>query len=485
MLKRSSAMSARARRGGTRQRTTNALVAGTGAATSVDRGAAQSPATYGLGPYYQANYLYRYQQYLMLYDTAWEARKIVDIPIDDAMRHDAIRQGLSADDEIIISRAWERYNVKRQITRALKQERLLGGSVILGVMRMQDGESYSQPLDRRNLIRGDMLALNVIDVSRLSRYSLAADPLGADYDRITGLMISGVEVDESRMIIYDGDALVGQHAQRLLLPRHYNPLGFGESKLAPLYDTLMRAIGTQQGAYQLVNMSSAMLIMVDNLRQLKAVDSDAVAQLKRTAEQMSIYNAAILEGKDIRVEQHSATFGSVPDLLRTYVEFVAAASDIPITRFLGASPGGLDATGAGDSRNYYDMVDAIRRDKRARAEHKILDWIGASIWGYDDWRRRSAGLVIDYPPLWDMDAVQQATRDEIVVRTILSLYQSGLITPEAAAQELINRELFDSDVALSDVLADQALPPSDLDLGFDAAGADMPGAVSAADNIGG
>lgn len=455
-------------RGG-RRRIANTLVAGAGAGTTVDRGAVQTPSTYSLSPYYQPNYLYRYQQYVNLYETSWEARKIIDIPIDDAMRHDGVRQGLSADDELIIARAWEDYNVKHQLTRALKQERLLGGSVILAVMMCQDGEVVSDRLTDSNIMRGDLLALNVIDVSKLSRYSTAYDPFAADYDKITGLMIAGVEVDCSRMVVFDGSALFGRNTQRLLQTYRYNPLGFGESRLATLYDVLMRAIGTQQGAYQLVNMSSAMMIMVDNLRSLKAVDSDADKYLSKVAAQMSIYNAAILDGKDIRVEQHAANFGAVPELVRTYTEFLAAASDIPLTRFMGASPGGLDSTGAGDSRNYYDMVDAIRRDKRRRAELRILDWIGASVFGYDDWRRRSKDLVLDYPPLWDLDAVQRATRDEIVVRTLLSLYQSGLITPEAAVQELVNRELFDSDVQLDTLLADQSLPPSDLDLALDEA----------------
>lgn len=443
----------------------NTLVSGAGAGSTVDRGAVQTPSNFSLSPYYQPNYLFRYQQYTNLYETSWEARKIIDIPIDDAMRHETMRKGLSADDELIISRAWEDYNVKHQLTRALKQERLLGGSVLLGVMLLQDGEKLDQPLTDANIMEDDLLALNVIDVTKLSRTSTVFDPFSADYDKVTGLLISGVEVDRSRMIVFDGDSLFGRNAQRVLQTYRYNPLGFGESKLAVLYDVLMRALGTQQGAYQLVNMSSAIMILVNNLRSLNAVDSDSETYLRKVAQQMSIYNAAVFDGKDVKVEQHSASFGSVPELVMTFTQFLAAASDIPVTRFMGSSADGMNATGEGDSRNYYDMVDTLRNDKRKRAESRILDWMGASLFGYNEWKRRSAGLVLEYPPLWNLDAVQQATRDEIVVRTILSMYQVGLITPEAAVQELVNRELFDSDVRLEDIIAEQELPESDLNLG--------------------
>ena len=74
----------------------------------------------------------------------------------------------------------------------------------------------------------------------------------------------------------------------------YNPLGFGESKIAPLYDVLCRSLGTQQAAYQLVNMASAIILSVENLRNIKALDSGAEGKLQEVARQLSVYNAALV-----------------------------------------------------------------------------------------------------------------------------------------------------------------------------------------------
>ena len=403
-----------------RRKVKNTMVSGAGANTTMDFGAAQTTAWASNSPYYNNNFLMRYQEYVNLYDTSWEARKIIDIPVEDAMRQPIVREGLSPDDEKAIADAWEKYGAERQIRRCMKQERLLGGSVLLAVMLLQNGEKLDEPLNEGNIMPGDLLALNVIDLAKLSRSRAQFDPFSPDYDVVSSLSIDGVEVDASRMVVFDGNALFGRNSQRLMQRMRFNPLGFGESKLAPLWDVLLRSLGTQQAAYQLVNRASSLIVSVDNLRSIKAVDSGAEGKLKEIARHLSIYNAALVDGKDVNIDTKSVAFGSVPELVMTFTQFLAAASDIPITRFMGSSAKGLDATGEGDSRNYYDMVDSLRNNVRKPAERKVLDWIGASLWGWNEWKRRSENLTLSFEPLWNLDAVQQATRDEIVVRTIVS-----------------------------------------------------------------
>ena len=45
-----------------------------------------------------------------------------------------------------------------------------------------------------------------------------------------------------------------------------------------------------------------------------------------------------------------------PDTLNTYLQIASGAADIPATRFLGQAPGGLNASGDADIRNYYDRL---------------------------------------------------------------------------------------------------------------------------------
>ena len=49
----------------------------------------------------------------------------------------------------------------------------------------------------------------------------------------------------------------------------------------------------------------------------------------------------------------------MPDMIITYLQMVAGAADIPITRLLGTSPKGFNATGAHEIETYNQMLVSI------------------------------------------------------------------------------------------------------------------------------
>lgn len=429
-----------------RQRTNNAMMRGAGAASVQDRGATQSLALYSNNPYFERNYFLRWQEYVTWYNTSWEARKIIDIPVDDALRVQSTLQGLDEDTKKRMDEEILRFGMQSKLKRALKQERLLGGCVILGVFREDEGADLSKPKLLSSIKRGDLLALNLLDVSRLSRTFEYNNVFSPDYDRYNDLILQGEAVDVSRMAVFDGDPLLNYSTQRLFQRYGFNPLGFGESKLDPIYDLLVRAIGTQQGAYHLVNMASVLLVECDHLKPMLGVDSEAVKKLEEIVKNISIYRGAIVDMKNAKVTQHSATFGSVPELVLTFAQLLAAASDIPATRFLGQSPGGLDSSGVSDARNYYDMVDSIRKTKVQPAERRFVDWIGINTFGYEDWLKKSEKLVIEYPPLWNLSDTEQSQVDRTLIEMLDVLYERGIITVDTYAEEVNTRQIFNVQV---------------------------------------
>lgn len=413
----------------------------------------------GVNPYFNQNYMARWQEYTRLYNTSWEVRKIVDIPIDDAFRTPKEYIGIPQDVIDVLEDAYLKFNVTKQLKRALKQERLYGGAVILPILRTN--EDLSVPLDLSTVEQGDLLGFNVIDVSRLSRVDWDNDPFKAGYDRCEGLTINGQQVAYNRMIVFDGDPIVGYANNTLTGMQGYNPCGFGESKITTLYDLLIKSLGTQQAAYHLVNMSSVLLMTVENLRSLQATGSPALDKINEIVEQVNMYRGAVLDGKDAKIEQHSASFGSVPELVLTFCQLLSAASDIPATRFLGQAPGGLNATGESDTRNYYDMVDGLRNGKIAEAEYRIIDLIGASTYGATRWADISRSLELKYRSLWSLTEAEQATIDGGYSTLLQGLYTAGIISADDVVKELNTRNVFMS----SDITAEETEPVLDDTLG--------------------
>lgn len=457
------------------QQVGNMILSGAGGETLQDRGSRMSATSASLNPYFSNNSIYRWQEYTRWYKTSWEARKLVDIPVDDALRKPFEFQGLTTSDERELRDVWdEEFAASKQIRRALIQERLLGGAVLLPIFLREDGEGMDTPLRLRTIEQGDLKAINVVDVSRLARSSQDQDPFSPDYDRINGLLVNGMEVHRSRMCILDGDALFSWNTQRMMENYRYNPRGFGESKLAPVYDLLVRVTGTQQAAFHLVNMASCLLVKVENLRSVIAADSPARQKMEEIIEQISIYRGAMIDAKGADIHQHSSTFGSVPELVMTFAQLLSAASDIPATRFLGQAPGGLNATGESDTRNYYDMLKAYQRTTCLPIHRRSADWIGSSIWGWDAWAKKSKDLEIIYPPLHELNDQEQMEIDRGYAEMMRGMYTDQLITRESAVREIVERNIFATPGEAEDFVETEPAMASDEDIFGAVPGGDLP-----------
>lgn len=455
------------RRASVPQRTKNTILRGLGGETLQDRSAHNTAAQYSLHPYYNNNFIARWQEYVRWYMTSWEAKKLIDIPVQDALRERVEIDGLSEEDEHLLWEAYDRFDVEKQLRRALIQERLLGGCVMLPVFMRDVKERTSEALNPETLQQGDLRALNVIDIGRLSRAQYNTDPFDPNYDKLATLQINSTVVHVSRLLIFDGDPLFNFSSQRMMENFRFNPVGFGESKLAPLYDTLIRVTGTQQGAYHLVNMTSCLIMAAENLRTLNAIGSPTYDKLREISEQLSMYRAAIVDAKGVEFRQHSATFGSVPELVMAFLQILSAGSDIPATRFLGQAPGGLNATGDADLENYYNHIAAWQRQCLEPRQRRLFDWLGAHIWGYAAWRQKSRALELRYPELWNLDEVERSQVDNTYGMLLHALADIGMIDQESALNELVERGIFHTKVQAGDFLSASARAQQDNPFGAD------------------
>ncbi len=312
-------------RAATKQTFQNTILRGVGGETLQDRSAHSSAAS-SLHPYFNNNFIARWREYVQLYMTSWEARKIVDIPIQDALREPVTIHGLSEIDLKKLMDGYEALNAEKQLRRALIQERLLGGALILPVLARGKDEDTDSQLSTVTILPGDLKTFNVIDISKLGRGEYEDDCFSPEYDQIKTLHINGTIVHASRLLIFDGAPLFNFSGQRVMENFRFNPVGMGESVLSTLYDTITRAIGTQQGAYHLVNLASCIVLACAELRSLSATNSPARAKLDEMAEQLSMYRAAIVDAKDVEFKQYSSNFGAVPELIMSFLQILAAGA---------------------------------------------------------------------------------------------------------------------------------------------------------------
>lgn len=431
------------------------MLTGHGASGSGDRGAFQHATQITSNPYYSNNFLYRWQEYTRWYMTAWEARKIIDIPVEDALRLPFELTGIDNAIARDLMQAYEHFGLNEQNRRALIQERLYGGCCMIPILKQAKGTELDAPLYLNHIEKGDLLAFNVADISRIVQLDYDQNPFSDGYDKTERYQIDGRDVHASRLIVFDGSPLVNRNAMNLLQNFRYNPAGFGESKLAPLYDSLVRFVGVQQAAYHLVNMASVLLVKTGNLIAMEATDSPALEKLKEIVRCISIYRGAVIDQKDASVEQHSASFGSVPELLTTFAQLLCAGTDIPATRFMSQSPAGMNATGDSDSQNYFNMLGSYQTHRIKPRIRKELDFIGPSLMGHDAWQKIAHEIRIEFPPLWSETAKERAETDRTYAELFRSLYEMGVMRRDKVIDELLKREIFQTGEKVADFLAEE------------------------------
>lgn len=438
-----------------KRRRANMLLNGIGGETLQDRGAQNVAALHTRNPYFNNDIFARWQEYVRWYMTSWEARKIIDLPVQDALRNPVEIHGLEEEDKKRLEDAYEHFNIGAQKRRALIQERLLGGALILPVFNRPDFDDPKDPLLLRTIEKGDLLAINVVDVSMVSTPFYEIDPFSPTYDRVDQLNIQSQPVHSSRFCLLNGERLFNSATQGRLESGRYNITCFGESKLSPLYDLLIRATGTQQGAYHLVNMASVLLVAAGKYRQIEAANSPAKRKLEEVCEMISIYRGAVIDGDDVEVKQHSATFGSVPELVSLFMQLLAAGSDIPATRFLGVAPAGLNATGESDLENYYNFVESWLHSRIKPVDLRLFNWLGAHLWGWRDWQVKSKNFELVYPPLWNASKVEQAQTDVSYADIYRGLYQDGLISAADAVRMIKDREILAADIEAEEFIREE------------------------------
>lgn len=415
------------------KRYTNSLICGAGAGSLQDTGTVQSIASSGhKHGFTRALGLNFFERLNELYENSWEVAKIVDLPVDDAFKAKTEITGVDERTKRLLQKRYIELDVSNMLSKAFRQERLFGGSLLLLVDNQVGTEHYKNDLNSREQQSLSIQAINVVPAWKV----VQTNPKFSVFDSLSNIVlhVEGVPVHESRFCLLSGKQLYTSGTSLLKAHGAANSV-FGCSAIEPIWDLLVRTLGSQQAAYHMLNTASSLVISVNDLRVLKAMDVSAEEKLKNLVQQLSVYNAGIVDGKDVSITRVAQNFGAVPELVNTFLQLLSAASGIPVTKFLGTSAQGLNATGEGDARDYYDFVEHIRC-LREQFERKILNWIGLELFGKEQWSKLSLELELSYEPLFSVDEAAKAAADEARVRTITSLYTSQLITAESAVKEL-------------------------------------------------
>ena len=383
--------------------------------------------------YYNFDYLTKNRTQLeAMYRTAWLIGQAVDCPAEDMTRAGIeIIGSLKPEQVEDIQASILDLQLWAQLCNGVRWARLFGGAI--GVILI-DGQDVSTPLRVDTIGKGQFKGLLVLDrwMVQPSLGNLITE-LGPElgrpkfYEVIADAMaLPHMKIHHTRVIRFEGMEL--PYYQKLV------ENGWGQSVVERIHDRIIAFDSTTMGAAQLVYKAHLRTIKIQGLRDLVSQGGKLFEGLMKQIDTMRMTQSnegiTLLDGED-EFETQSYTFSGLSDILLQFAQQIAGALQIPLVRLLGQSPAGLNSTGEGDLRTYYDNIAKKQETDLRIPLRKLLDIT-----------MRSLGIAppkdfaFKFRPLWQVTETEKADIASKDASAVGDAYDRGIISQATALREL-------------------------------------------------
>lgn len=360
------------------------------------------------------------------YREDWVSQKVCDIIPQDmtrTWRHIDSEDGRDADDELMIA---------DKFREAYKWARVYGTSFI--VLDIKGSGPLSKPLNMKRLKKGCIRSLQVIDRTRMHAMgTIDTEPMSPTYGLPTHYQFvnSASKIHHSRLLRFE--------ATNLPLYEFMRNQWYSDSTLIPLMEVIDNFHTAAKSAAQLCQEAVVDVVSIEGLQDILTSPEGEKEIMKRfrvMKQLKSLYNVLLLDSNE-EFSTKTAQLNGVKDLIWEYLRIIAAAVGIPATRFLSASPDGMNATGESDLNNYIDLIQGLQR---AIFKPKLItiDKLIQAHYGIEPYKYK-------FNCVFPESLTQKAERVKKTIEPITMLVESLIITREDAQQLIIDEQIYGTD----------------------------------------
>lgn len=364
-----------------------------------------------------------HEELIVRYREDWVAQKVCDILPQDMTRkwrRCTTPEAQAAD---------KKFRIKHLFRDAYKWARVFGTAAI--VLDIRGSGAPNTPLNLRNLKRNCIRSLQVVDRTRLMPTGTTEmNPMSPQYGYPTHYMLGGstISIHHSRILRFEGTPLTRYET--------WKNQWYSDSVLIPLATTIDNFHTSAQAAASLVQEANVDVVTVQGLQNLLTHPQGEAAVMKRFRMMKTLkssWNVLVLD----ETEEYSTktiALNGVKDLIWEYLRIVAAACGVPATRFLSASPDGMNATGESDLNNYIDMLEG----EQAENFDPRLEVIDALLQAHFGLPPIEYEWVCPFPE----SAMTREERRNKLADSLQLLVANNVITAEAAIRIMKSEHMF-------------------------------------------
>lgn len=305
------------------------------------------------------------------YRSSWVTRKVIDLPALEMVR---AWRGWKGDDAQVglLEKEERRLGLREKVRRAEVLSRLYGGSCIM----LGTGDAdLSQPLNVAAVKRGGLRYLHVLSRHEVQIPAIDMDPGSEFYLQPTGYVVNNGQttIHPSRMVRF-----VSNELPDTISAGEY---GWGDSTLVAILSAISNADTIQATFAALAAKAKVDTITIPDLPGQTATAAGEENLKKRVMIAKAfevLFNVKLINGpanaNDVgeKWETFQVSFNGQPELMMAFLQMVAGAADLPMTRLVGMSPGGLNSTGDSDERNYFQNISA-GQELKLRPRLEMID----------------------------------------------------------------------------------------------------------------
>lgn len=400
------------------------------------------------------------------YRGSWVVGRVVDCVAEDMTKSGIIITTNDGADQIQDFKVqFSRLQIWQRFKDTTAWGRLYGGAI--GVFQII-GQDLETPLDPETIEEGQFKGIAVYDRWQLNPVLSEIIEEGPDiglpayYDIVLGNNLnepaqvpgsgsqynSAASSTEARMTgqTAGGPSSYGRvrvhHTRCFRMGGHKLPffqaiteMMWDESIIERMWDRLIEFETATASAGGLIGRANLRTISIESYREIVAAGGQALQGLAESLEFMREFQTN--EGLTVidKNDEFSTTaysFAGLSDILERFGEQLSGASETPLVRLFGQTPGGLNSNGDADIRNYYDSINSKQEAYLRNPVEMLIKIMWRSCFG----EPAPTDLSFIFTPLWQMSAKEKAEITQLNTNSIIVAHENGLIDTPVAMKEL-------------------------------------------------
>ena len=215
--------------------------------------------------------------------------------------------------------------------------------------------------------------------------------------------------------------------------------GWGDSIIQASYTALKSSNSTDDNVASLIFEANINVVaipqLMDKLGDPRS-EQQLIKRLSLAAAQKGIHGDLLIDSEE-SFTRNSASFANLDKIMERFAVLVGATQGIPASKFLGQAPSGLNSTGEGELKNYYDDIKTMQTLEIQPAMQILDECLIRSALG-----SRPDDISYLWAPLAQPSSKEIAETGEKLANTIKTLVDTGLYEGdelrEAATNQLVN-----------------------------------------------